>query len=223
MRIGKLELGNSQFLRMSFASTVLSAAAKLAMGVMMQSVLVLINAFYNIVLCVPRAAALFFGVGTGAGQPQTARERAERAAQIEAAGFQTLSAIALAVLGAVFVVYSYRMLVTGEHLQYSEIPAITFATCAFAKIGTAIYGVVKERHSSDGSVFTAKLTNLADAMASIALTQTLLRGTQGQGGDVFDAAFGIAVGAAIIGMGAWILIHTLRTPRRKPTPRHRRA
>lgn len=121
---------------------------------------------------------------------------------------QALTAVFIVFLGLVFLGMSNHTFVNGEGLRMSTIPAITFATCAFTKIGTAIYGVVKERGNTSSVVFANKLTSLADGMASIVLTQMALRSSQGQQSDIFDAVFGMAVGFVIVLMGIWLFKRT---------------
>lgn len=197
MRIGAVSVEESHFVGLSFGTSLLSGVVKLAMGVATQSGLVLINAAYNMVLCVPKAFALASGRLPGARR----RAPGDRDART-----QLFAAASLMVLGAVFLAFSNHALVSGEALHMDKIPAISFATCAFAKIGVSIYGLVREWGNKDGVVFSCKLTNFADGLASIALTQTALRGIEGEGGDAWDAVLGIAVGIAIIALGMWQLV-----------------
>lgn len=204
MRIGALSVKESHFVGLSFGTSLLSGMVKLAMGVATQSGLVLINAAYNVVLCVPKASALASGRLPGARhRKDRVRERWGKASD---ARVQLFVAASLVALGAVFLAFSNHALVNGETLHMDKIPAISFATCAFAKISVGVYGLVKEWGNKESIVFSCKLTNFADGLASIALTQTALRGIEGEGGDAWDAAMGIAVGVAIIVLGVWQLM-----------------
>ena len=213
MRIAHIEVKDSHFLSLSFATSAFSGVAKLAMALLTQSFLVLVSGLYALVLCVPRVATLV-GTGTGRflrsgdeGHLTSADLDARESAAPQTRRPQEVSAVFLVVLGVLFVTMSNHTLVNGETtLNLSTIPAITFATCAFVKIGVAVYGVVKERSNSNSVVFANKLTSLADGMASIVLPQIALRGSQGEGADIFDAAFGIVVGIAIVIMGIWLFV-----------------
>ena len=121
-----------------------------------------------------------------------------------------LTAVSLVVLGAVFLAFGNSMMLTGETLHLAKIPALAFTACAFVKIGVSIYGLRREWGNRDGVVFSCKLTNFADGLASIALTQTVLRGLQGSSGDVFDAVFSMAVGAVIVLLGICQLVRLRR-------------
>ena len=101
-------------------------------------------------------------------------------------------------------------------LQLDKIAAISFATCAFAKIGVSSSGVVRLRSNRDDIMFFYRLTNLADAIASIVLTQMALLGIEGpvdETGIVASAAFGIAMGGLIVLYGVWMLVHVARMRR----------
>ncbi len=218
MRIASIEVKDSHFLGLSFATSAFSGVAKLAMALFTQSFLVLVSGLYALVLCVPRMATLV-GMGVGhflrsgdEGHLTSADLDARESASSGTRRPQEISAVFLVMLGVLFVTMSNHTLVNGETtLNLGTIPAITFATCAFAKIGVAIYGVVKERGNSSSVVFANKLTSLADGMASIVLTQIALRGSQGESADIFDAAFGIVVGIAIVVMGIWLFVHVSRS------------
>lgn len=209
MRIGKMSVEESHFVGLSFATSLLSGAVKLAVGAVTRSPLVLMNAAYNAVLCVPKALALASGRLPGA-RRRCGRACARPQHPGSETGIQLFAAASLVALGAVFLAFSNHALVNGETLHMDKIPAISFATCAFAKIGVSVYGLVREWGNKDGIVFSCKLANFADGLASIALTQTALRGIEGEGGDVWDAALGIAVGIVIAALGIWQLAHAAR-------------
>ena len=217
MRIAAAEFQQSHFLGLSFATSALSAVAKLGIAFFTQSLLVLVSGLYALALCVPRVTALFSVKAHGPFRSRTEAKDAETSSltnaidTLEARKPEEISAVFLVVLGVLFALMSGRTLATGETLpQLGMIPAITFATCAFSKIGVAIYGIVKERGNTGGIIFANKLTSLADGMASIVLTQITLRGAQGQSSDVFDGAFGLIVGGVIVIMGLWLFARVSR-------------
>lgn len=204
MKVGSIELDQRHFTGASFVTSAGSALIKLALGVFTQSLLVMLNGIYMLVLVAPRSAAFFcqlFGSMTPERTPT--RERAfVRVARNEHL-IQIIIAVSLIALGVSFIVLSNN--IEGTRLGLSTIPAISFATCAFAKLGVAIWGLVKLRGSQNSVVLANKLTGLADGMASIVLTQIALRELAGTAGDVFDTTLGVAVGIAIIALGAWYL------------------
>lgn len=222
MRVASREVKPSHFMALSFASSLFAGLAKLVMAFLTQSLLVGFNALYSLVLCIPRfssaratrnrerAHALRRHSGERMPARSSKRTRASAGVRDEAeeSRSQALTAVFIVFLGLVFLGMSNHTFVNGEGLRMSTIPAITFATCAFTKIGTAIYGVVKERGNTSSVVFANKLTSLADGMASIVLTQMALRSSQGQQSDIFDAVFGMAVGFVIVLMGIWLFKRT---------------
>lgn len=214
MKVGTIELDQRHFTGASFVTSAGSSLIKLAMGVLTQSLLVILNGVYLLVLVAPRGAA-FFGELFGStcvrhmdeGEQALARARAARNEHLA----QIAVAISLMALGVTFVVLSSN--VTGGRMGFSTIPAISFATCAFAKLGVAIWGLVKLRGSQSSLVLAGKLTGLADGMASIVLTQMALRELHGTTADIFDQILGVAVGIAIVLMGAWYLRRLLHENR----------
>lgn len=207
MKPAGLGITQTHFAGASFASTAVSATAKVTIGVLSQSMLALLNGVYLVVLCAPKAIAFFSrlssrdGAGSSAGTGEVGGPGKTELPGANETSEQLLISLSLVALGITFALFSLGS--SGSRLEYGTIPAITFATCAFVKLGVAIWGMVKLRGQRTAIVTSGKLTSLADGMASIVLTQMALRGLEGQQTDVFDMALGVAVGAAIVVMGAY--------------------
>lgn len=214
MRVGGITIDQTHFAGASFITTAISSASKLALGLITGSSLVLLNGIYLLVLILPRAFS-FLGrlvhdrLGTKTDEeaadimaPPQKTVRRERQVQIG-------TAASLIALGITFSFLSDH--VQGGSFGFSTIPAITFATMAFAKLGVAIWGLVKLRGNHQADILSCKLTSLADGMASIVLTQIALRqiGAGGQA-DSFDRTFGILIGIAIVAMGFRYLVYLLK-------------
>lgn len=108
----------------------------------------------------------------------------------------------IVVLGILFAVFGFRMLSTGEEVHYSEYSVYLLALCAFIKLGVSIYWIIKLKGSNLPIDFTMKLTNFADALVSIVLTQSALLVMKGVAkSSYYDGIFGILVGITVIIIG----------------------
>lgn len=190
----------SDFIRLSFGTNAAAGALKLALGLAGLSPLVLLNAAYNGVLAAARLAMLGHRRAIDA----------DAASEAGARRLQRTSSVALMALGCTFVAFNGLMLAQDRALSFDYNVALGFATCAFAKLGVAVYGIVRERKNPDGVVFACKLTNLADGMASIAITQAALLDITDSQNVLASGCFGAATGAAILGIGLWLRVRARR-------------
>lgn len=121
------------------------------------------------------------------------------------------------ILGILFVFFSARMLLTREIVAYNYYSVYALAACAFTKLGISINGVISNRKNNPID-FTMKLTNFADALVSIALTQSALLTMQNiENATSYDGVFGLIIGSVVIIIGCISLILSIVTKRQRST------
>lgn len=85
--------------------------------------------------------------------------------------------ILLILLGIMYFFVSSYMYFNGTNTNMHEYITYLVALMAFYSIGTAIYGIVKYKRSTEPIVKGIKITNFANALTSIVLTQVVLLDT----------------------------------------------
>ena len=78
---------------------------------------------------------------------------------------------------------------------------------AFTSIGTAIYGMIKYKRNQESIIKGIKITNFANALTSIVLTQVVLLDTYVKGYDsTVNGYTGMGVSLIIVGLGLYMII-----------------
>ena len=83
------------------------------------------------------------------------------------------------------------------------------ALIAFTSIGSAIYGMIKYKKNQEPIIKGIKITNFANALTSIVLTQVVLLDTFANEYDsTLNGYTGMGVSLTIIGLGLYMIIST---------------
>jgi len=115
--------------------------------------------------------------------------------------------IMLILLGIMYFFVSSYMYYKGTNTNMHEYITYLVALIAFSSIGTAIYGMVKYKRNQEPIIKGIKLTNFANALTSIVLTQVVLLDTYAKGYDSrINGYTGMGVSLAIIGLGLYMII-----------------
>ena len=85
--------------------------------------------------------------------------------------------IILILLGVIYFFISSYMYYNGTNTNIHEYITYLVALIAFSSIGTAIYGMIKYKRNKEPIIKAVKLTNFANALTSIVLTQVVLLDT----------------------------------------------
>ena len=107
--------------------------------------------------------------------------------------------VLLILLGMMYLLVSSYMYFYGTNTQMHEYVTYLVALIAFYSIGTAIYGMVKYKRNTDPLIKGIKITNFANALTSMVLTQVVLLDTFSQNYDShFNGCTGLGVSLIIL-------------------------
>lgn len=120
--------------------------------------------------------------------------------------------ILLILLGIMYFFVSSYMYFNGTNTNMHEYITYLVALMAFYSIGTAIYGIVKYKRSTEPIVKGIKITNFANALTSIVLTQVVLLDTFSENYDSrINGYMGIGVSFIIILLGLYMILGMNKT------------
>ncbi len=120
--------------------------------------------------------------------------------------------ILLILLGIMYFFVSSYMYFNGTNTNMHEYITYLVALIAFYSIGTAIYGIVKYKRSTEPIVKGIKITNFASALTSIVLTQVVLLDTFSKNYDSrINGYTGIGVSFIIILLGLYMILGMNKT------------
>ena len=115
--------------------------------------------------------------------------------------------VMLILLGIVYFFVSSYMYYNGTNTNMHEYITYLIALIAFSSIGTAIYGMIKYKRNKEPIMKAVKITNFANALTSIVLTQVVLLDTYAT---IYDSTIngytGMGVSLIIIGLGIYMII-----------------
>ena len=95
----------------------------------------------------------------------------------------------------------------GTDTNMHEYITYLVALFAFTSIGTAIYGIIKYKRNKEPIIKGIKITNFANALTSIVLTQVVLLDTYAEGYDsTLNGYTGMGVSLIIIVLGLYMII-----------------
>lgn len=117
--------------------------------------------------------------------------------------------IMLIVLGIIYFFVSSYMYYKGTNTNMHEYITYLVALIAFTSIGSAIYGMIKYKKNQEPIIKGIKITNFANALTSIVLTQVVLLDTFANEYDsTLNGYTGMGVSLTIIGLGLYMIIST---------------
>ena len=115
--------------------------------------------------------------------------------------------IMLIFLGTMYFFVSSYMYYKGTNTTMHEYITYLVALIAFYSIGNAIYGMIKYKRNQEPIIKGIKITNFANALTSIVLTQVVLLDTFSTGYDsTLNGYTGMGVSLIIIGLGLYMII-----------------
>ena len=184
---------------------ILIALIKLVFSFVLPSLWFFVNAGFLIVLSISRFFAIKkYGERRSIADKKTKKE----------IGYKTYlhNGILLIILGIMYFFVSVYMYYKGTNTTMHEYLTYLVALSAFWSISWAIYGMVKYKRKSSPILKAVKITNFANALTSIVLTQVVLLDTYAFEVDKFNLAkingySGMAVSIAIIIMGLYMIIN----------------
>ena len=124
-------------------------------------------------------------------------------------GYQSYlqNGIMLILLGIMYFFVSSYMYYKGTNTNMHEYITYLVALIAFTSIVTAIYGMIKYKRNQEPIIKGIKITNFANALTSIVLTQVVLLDTYAKGYDsTVNGYTGMGVSLIIVGLGLYMII-----------------
>lgn len=129
-------------------------------------------------------------------------------------GYQSYlhNGIMLILLGIMYFFVSSYMYYKGTNTNMHEYVTYLVALIAFTSIGTAIYGMIKYKRNQEPIIKGIKITNFANALTSIVLTQVVLLDTYADGYDsTINGYTGMGVSLIIIVLGLYMIVSIKNT------------
>ena len=115
--------------------------------------------------------------------------------------------VMLILLGIMYFFVSSYMYYKGTNTVMHEYITYLVALIAFTSIGTAIYGMIKYKRSTEPIIKGIKLTNFANALTSIVLTQVVFLDTFSSGYDSrINGYTGMGVSLIILILGLHMIV-----------------
>lgn len=115
--------------------------------------------------------------------------------------------VMLILLGIMYFFVSSYMYYKGTNTNMHEYIAYLVALIAFSSIGTAIYGMIKYKRNQEPIIKGIKITNFANALTSIVLTQVVLLDIYAKGYDsTINGYTGMGVSLIIAGLGLYMIV-----------------
>ena len=115
--------------------------------------------------------------------------------------------IMLILLGIMYFFVSSYMYYKGTNTTMHEYITYLVALIAFYSIGNAIYGMVKYKRNEEPIIKGIKITNFANALTSLVLTQVVLLDTFSTGYDSrLNGYTGMGVSLVIMALGLYMII-----------------
>ena len=118
--------------------------------------------------------------------------------------------ILLVVLGIMYFFVNVYIYYKGTNTTMHEYLTYLVALVAFWSIGSAIYGMIKYKRNHTPILKAVKLTNFANALTSIMLTQIVLLDTYAEtesyNSNLMNGLTGMGIGIIIIILGLYMII-----------------
>lgn len=126
-------------------------------------------------------------------------------------GYKTYlnNGILLIILGIMYFFISVYMFYKGTNTTMHEYLTYLTALIAFWSVGWSIYGIIKYNKKTEPILLSAKMTNFANALTSIVLTQVVLLDTFSGRSDLqkVNGLTGMGVSVIIMIMGIYMIIN----------------
>jgi len=202
--IKNLEKSDRTILLLIFTTTAntLLAVIKFIFAVTIPSLWFFVNSCFLAVLSISR----FFSI-----RNYGKRRRINNKKIKEEIGYKNYlhNGILLIVLGIMYFFVSVYMYYKGTNTTLHEYLTYLVALNAFWSIGWSIYGMIKYKRKSNPILKSVKLTNFANALTSIVLTQVVLLDTYASEYDLAEVNgyTGMAVSIIIIIIGLYMIIN----------------
>jgi len=191
------------FLVFTTVGNIFMAAVKFVLSLTLPSLWFFINALFMIILSFAR----FFSISDYR-KVKLINDKNE----IQKIGYKNYlnNGILLVVLGIMYFFVNVYIYYKGTNTTMHEYLTYLVALVAFWSIGSAIYGMIKYKRNHNPILKAVKLTNFANALTSIMLTQIVLLDTYAKtdayNSNLMNGLTGISIGIVIIILGLYMIV-----------------
>ena len=191
------------FLIFTTIGNMFMATVKFILSLTLPSLWFFINAIFMIVLSFAR----FFSIKD---YRKTKLIKDEKEIQIIGYKNYLNNGILLVMLGIMYFFVNVYIYYKGTNTTMHEYLTYLVALVAFWSIGSAIYGMIKYKRDHTPILKAVKLTNFANALTSMMLTQIVLLDTYAKtdiyNSNLMNGLTGISIGIVIIILGLYMII-----------------
>ena len=191
------------FLIFTTFGNMIIALLKFVLSLTLPSLWFFINALFMIILTFSR----FFSI-KDYGKIRSLNDAVEK----QRLGYKNYlnNGILLIILGIMYFFVNVYIYYKGTNTTMHEYLTYLVALVAFWSIGSAIYGMIKYKRNNSPIIKAVKLTNFANALTSIMLTQIVLldiyANTNLYNSNLMNGLTGMSVGIIIIVLGLYMII-----------------
>ena len=191
------------FLIFTTIGNIFIALVKFILSLTLPSLWFFINAIFMIILSFAR----FFSI-----KDYSKTKLIQDKEEIQKIGYKNYlnNGILLVVLGIMYFFVNVYIYYKGTNTRMHEYLTYLVALVAFWSIGSAIYGMIKYKRNHTPILKAVKLTNFANALTSIMLTQIVLLDTYANtkvyNSNLMNGLTGMGIGIVIIILGLYMII-----------------
>ena len=191
------------FLIFKTIGNIFIAVVKFILSLTLPSLWFFINALFMIILSFAR----FFSI-----RDYSKIRLMQDKEEIQKIGYKNYlnNGILLIVLGIMYFFVNVYIYYKGTNTTMHEYLTYLVALVAFWSIGSAIYGIVKYKREHTPILKAVKLTNFANALTSIMLTQIVLLDTYANtnvyNSNLMNGLTGMSIGIVIIILGLYMIV-----------------
>ena len=191
------------FLVFTTIGNIIMAIVKFVLSLTLPSLWFFINALFMIILSFAR----FFSI-----RDYKKTKMLNDKYEIQKIGYKNYltNGILLVILGIMYFFINVYIYYKGTNTTMHEYLTYLVALVAFWSIGSAIYGMVKYKRNHTPILKAVTLTNFANALTSIMLTQIVLLDTYAKtdayNSNLMNGLTGISIGIVIIILGLYMIV-----------------
>ena len=191
------------FLIFTTIGNIFIALLKFVLSLTLPSLWFFINSMFMIILSFAR----FFSI-----KDYSKTKLIQDKEEIQKIGYRNYlnNGILLVVLGIMYFFVNVYIYYKGTNTTMHEYLTYLVALVAFWSIGSAIYGMIKYKRNHTPILKAVKLTNFANALTSIMLTQIVLLDTYANtkvyNSNLMNGLTGMGIGIVIIILGLYMII-----------------
>ena len=191
------------FLIFTTIGNIFIALVKFILSLVLPSLWFFINSIFMMILSIAR----FFSI-----KDYSKTKLLQDEEEIQKIGYKNYlnNGILLIVLGIMYFFVNVYIYYKGTNTTMHEYLTYLVALVAFWSIGSAIYGMIKYKRNHTPILKAVKLTNFANALTSIMLTQIVLLDTYADTNDynsnIMNGITGMGIGIVIVILGFYMII-----------------